>query len=147
MLTLVDKLIIADEMIETAIELYLDNKRYAAALNLAGVAEEIYGKYVRMLGKQDVLSSTVVAANRLAKIHGSPGLPIKDWKKIARTAKNGIKHLENIGDRVIEIDLEDEARAMIGEALTNHGALERNMSATLQRFYDFARDWSARQNH
>ena len=145
MLTSVDKLVIADEMIETAIKLYLDNKCYAAALNLAGVAEEIYGKYVRVLGKEDVLSSTVVAANSLAIIHGSSGLPIKDWKKIARTAKNGIKHLESIGDRIIEIDLEDEARAMIGEALTNHGILERDMSATLQRFYDFGRDWSVRQ--
>jgi hypothetical protein len=140
---LIDKLEIADELIETAIKLYLDDKRYASALNLAGVADEIYGKWVRIRGGEDALSSNVLLANAIARLDGSSGLPMKDWKKIARTAKNMIKHMDSISDREIEIDLEDEARALIGDALINHGMLERNMTATLQRFYDFGREWSA----
>ena len=43
-----DKLHIADEMLDSAIEEFLDNRRFFAALNMAGVAQELYGKAIKI---------------------------------------------------------------------------------------------------
>ena len=48
-----DKLDIADEMLDSAITAFVEHKRFFVALNLAAVAEELYGKYVRICGLKD----------------------------------------------------------------------------------------------
>ena len=46
----IDKIQIAEEMMTAAIVEYLEHRRHYAAINLAGVAEELYGKLVRISG-------------------------------------------------------------------------------------------------
>ncbi len=135
-MTNVDKLIIADEMIESAIVEYFDHKSYFSSLNLACVAEEIYGKYIRITGGKDIQMETIRAAERLVKLSGRPVLPVKKWKKIANINKNSIKHLDSVNDRYIEIEILYEARLGIGDALSNHEKLDRDVTPTIQRFYD-----------
>ena len=134
-----DKLEIVDQMLESAIEEYIDKERYFSAFNLAGVAEELYGKFIRINGGKDAQTSTIEAVARINKIRG--WLPVKEWKKIANRPKNSVKHFDNNEDRFIEIEIKVEACLMLGEALSNHTELDRKVTPIIQRFYDLNKDW------
>lgn len=140
----VDKLDIADEMIESAIQQFLDHQHYFAAFNLAGVAEEIYGKALRIDGGKDSQMELIDAVRLLTAQRGGPDIPVREWKKIATEKKNSIKHLDSASDRHIQIDVEDEARLMIGEALSNHTKLARSVTSEIQRFYEFGNEYARR---
>lgn len=133
----VDKLVIADQMIETSIVEFLDQERYFSAFNLAGVAEELYGKYVRIIGRKDTQQEGIEAAAKISELFGAPEQAVKDWKKIANYMKNSVKHFDSENDRYIEIDAEDEARLMIADALSNHFKLDRKVTPIIQRFYEY----------
>jgi hypothetical protein len=137
-----DKLDIADEMLDGAITAFLDSKQYFVALNLAGVAEELYGKVIRLKGGMNSQSSLIELAKAIDRIEGSGELTDKDLLNVSVMHKNGIKHLDNEEQFYIEIDVEDEARSAIGCALTNHQWLGRQFTSTVQRFYEFGRVWS-----
>lgn len=137
-----DKLDIADEMLEGAITAFLDSKQLFVALNLAGVAEELYGKVIRINGGMNSQSSLIELAKTIATRSGVGELTDRDFFQISVEYKNGIKHLDTEEQRFIEIDIEDEARATIGCALTNHNLLGRQFTPTIQRFYEFGRTWS-----
>lgn len=134
-----DKLNIADEMLDGAIKAFLGSSQFFVALNLAGVAEELYGKVIRLNGGMNSQSSLI----ELAKfIDRSGELKDSDLFKVSTLHKNGIKHLDTEEQRFIEIDIEDEARSTIGCALTNHNLLGRQFTPTIQRFYVFGQVWS-----
>lgn len=141
-----DKLDIADEMLEVAIHAFLDTGHYFVAINLANVAEELYGKFIKLTGGESSQQSLVKAAQGLASSIWSDGPPCdKDLINASVRVKNDIKHLDTLDQRYLEVDVEDEARAAIGCALTNHTTLGREPSPTTQRFYDYAQRWSVAQ--
>lgn len=137
-----DKLDIADEMLDGAIKAFLDSKQFFVALNLAGVAEELYGKLIRLNGGMNSQNSLIELAKAIARNDGDVELTDIDLFKVSVMHKNGIKHLDTEEQRFIEIDVEDEARSAIGCALTNHKLLDRQFTPTVQRFYEFGRAWS-----
>lgn len=137
-----DKLNIADEMLDGAIRAFLDSQQFFVALNLAGVAEELYGKAIRLSGGTNSQSSLIELAKAIARLDGNSDLNDSDLFKVSVMHKNGIKHLDTEEQRYIEIDVEDEARAAIGCALTNHTLLDRQFTPNVQRFYEFGRTWS-----
>lgn len=136
-----DKLVIADEMLVAAIIEYLDHGRYFASLNLAAIAEELYGKYVRVKGLQDAQHQLIVEANKISHDQGVTVITVKDWKKTSVFYKNSIKHFDSEADRFVEMNPENEARLTISDALTNHKLLNRQSSTTIQRFCEFAERW------
>lgn len=137
-----DKLNIADEMLDGAILAFLDSKQLFVALNLAGVAEELYGKAIRLSGGVNSQSSLIELAKAIARLDGNSELKDSDLVKVSVMHKNGIKHLDAEEQRYIEIDVEDEARSAIGCALTNHTLLDRPFTPNVQRFYEFGHTWS-----
>lgn len=141
-----DKLDIADEMLDAAIVQFLDQRRYFAALNLAAVAEELYGKHIRIIGLRDSQQENIETVDRIARNQGITDFTIKSWKKIATHQKNSIKHYDAEADRFIEIDPNDEARLVIFDALANHTKLDREITSIVQRFSDFAQKWAAENN-
>ena len=141
-----DKAEIADEMLEVAIDQFFAGRHFAA-LNLAGVAQEIYGKLVRLAGLQDQIQETIDFANKIAKRQGGPEVTVREWKKIAGERKNSIKHFDSEADRYIDIDAEDEARLMIGDAVTEKDKLGRPNTENIDRFCHFAREWSLKNAH
>jgi hypothetical protein len=137
-----DKLNIADKMLDGAIRAFLDSKQFFVALNLAGVAEELYGKAIRLSGGMNSQSSLIELAKSIARLDGDGELKDSDLFKVSVMHKNGIKHFDTEEQRYIEIDVEDEARSAIGCALTNHTQLDRQFTPNVQRFYEFGRTWS-----
>lgn len=136
-----DKLEIADEMLNSAIAFFFDHQ-YFAALNLAGVAQELYGKQVRLRGSIDQIQEIVKFSTELAAKHANPSATQDELRKFALSPKNGIKHFNNASDRYIKIDAQDEARLMIEDALSEHSKLGRSYSSKLAKFTEYSRQIS-----
>jgi len=125
-----DKLAIADEMLESAIESYLDNEKYFSALHLAGAAQEIYGKWLRIKGEQDF---SIMILNEVAKFSDSL-LDRKAIKKEDKRPKNSIKHMDNKSDRYAFLNPQLDAFYVMSEALTEYMMLKREETANIIRF-------------
>ena len=132
----VDKLEIAKEMLEAAIEEYLDHGRLFAAYNLAGVAEELFGKFVRLSGNKDSLTETVETVKALSEKMGWEVDNDKAIKKIASRTKNSIKHMDSHEQRHVEANIEDEVRWKINDAISNYDKLEFAHSPNVDRFFE-----------
>jgi hypothetical protein len=126
-------------MLDAAINEFLKHQRFIVAINLAAVAEELYGKYIRITGGLDTQLETI---NAVVKMTKNSDMKIKDWKKVANDLKNSIKHIDSEKDRFIEINAEDEARLMIADALSNRDKLNRPDSTEVLAFYDYGRNYA-----
>jgi hypothetical protein len=135
----VDKLDIANQMLDSAIEEFLDKKRYFSSLNSAGVASEIYAKAIRINGGKESQRDVIEAAIKLTQKWNKPEPSIKGMKKIANHLKNAIKHFDSASDRFVEIDAEEEAMYMIAEAMANKDILGIAETEVVTRFSDFGR--------
>ena len=128
-----DKLVIADEMLESAIESYLDGQKYFSALHLAGAAQEIYGKWLRIKGGQDF---STMMLDHAAKIFEEP-LDKKAIKKEDKRPKNSIKHMDNESDRFAYLNLQFDSFMAITEAVTEYMMLQRVETPNIVRFREY----------
>jgi len=128
-----DKLTIADEMLESAIESYLDGQKYFSALHLAGAAQEIYGKWLRINGGQDF---TTMMLDQAAKFIDEP-IDRKAIKKEDKRPKNSIKHMDNEADRFAYLNLKLDSFMAITDAFTEYSMLKRNETPNIIRFKAF----------
>ncbi|WP_414728964.1 hypothetical protein [Zhongshania aliphaticivorans] len=136
------KLNIALEYLEAAIEERELHKRYFAAMNLAGVAEELLGKIIRVLGKTDQLTDAVNTLSEIQKV----GIEHLEWEERSRKdlknllgrTKNGIKHMNNMSDinAKLYFEVEDESKWLIQAAIRNLDKLEIYHSGTVKGFID-----------
>ena len=144
MISRYNKLDIADEMLDAAISAFFDTKQYFVAINLAGVAEDLFGGFVEANGGKHGKNELIKLASEIAAMEHSGSLSHADWMKIANHNKNHIKHLNSLEPEqlFVDLDAEDEARAAIGMAIANHDKLNRVPSQAVQRFWIFAKAWS-----
>jgi hypothetical protein len=141
-----DKLVIADEMLDASIVEFLDHKRYFASLNLAGVAEDIYGNFLKFSGLPNTQRETIDLVRAIGNLDGAPELSDKEWWQIATRDKNAIKHLDSIQDQFVIINALDSSRLVINDALSNHLKLNREITLNIERFYAFARQWASKNS-
>ena len=122
-----DKLVVADEMLEAAIELFLDDKKYFPSLHLAGAAQEIYGKWIRINGGKDHTTSMLDIYEKLVV----EPLDRKSIKKEDKRPKNTIKHIDNKNDRYALLNPELDSLMILSEAVTEHRKLKRAETANI----------------
>ena len=53
-----DRLVLAKGQLDTALDLFLDQKNYSSAITLAGAAEEIFGHALALGGGKSALDSS-----------------------------------------------------------------------------------------
>lgn len=135
----IDKLIIADEMLDASIDEFLINERYFAALNLAGVAQEIYGKWLRANREIDLRSQLLDQCEKIVRSEGAEKFDRKKTNKQDNHIKNSIKHLNSKNDRYLDVDIELESFILIMEAVANHKQLNRVVTSNIERFITHAR--------
>ena len=133
----IDKIQIAEEMMTAAIVEYLEHRRYYAAINLAGVAEELYGKLIRISGGKTMRDELIDSALDTEK---EGYLTRKDMKCAASYSKNAIKHMDSRNDRFIKINAESEARYAIAEAMENRDKLNLPPNKFLDQFSENAKN-------
>lgn len=129
----IDKLEIADELMESAIESFLDKKRYCSALNLAGVAQEIYGKWIRINGGKDFPNQTLDAIEKLS-MNNNDEFDRKETKKRGNHPKNTIKHLDSADDRFAVLEPVFDSFLQLAEAYVEHKRLDRPSTENIKRF-------------
>ncbi|WP_421831990.1 hypothetical protein [Limnobacter sp.] len=134
------KLPIALEYLEAAIEEREIHQRYFAAMNLAGVAEELLGKHIRIIGKQDQLTEVIDSLSfinhSLANKLGWPERSRKDLKNLMASTKNSIKHMDTTNDATAKLyfDVKDESKWLIQAAIRNLDILGIEYSGTVRSF-------------
>jgi len=131
---------IALEYLEAAIEERELHQRYFAAMNLAGVAEELLGKIIRVLGKTDQLTDVVEKLTQVQELAwdqlGWEKQSRKDLKNIIGSSKNSIKHMNSISDQNAQLyfEVEEESKWLIQAAIRNLDILEIPHSGTISAF-------------
>lgn len=134
------KLPIALEYLEAAIEEREIHQRYFAAMNLAGVAEELLGKHIRISGKQDQLTEVIDSLSfindSLANKLGWPERSRKDLKNLMASTKNSIKHMDTANESTAKLyfDVKDESKWLIQAAIRNLDILGIEYSGTVRSF-------------
>ncbi|MCU7874998.1 MAG: hypothetical protein KZQ91_19865 [Candidatus Thiodiazotropha sp. (ex Lucinoma borealis)] len=137
------KLNIALEYLEAAIEEREVHQRYFAAMNLAGVAEELLGKIIRSGGGRDQLTRTVddleLIQERISEhLEWEQQLRKQGLKKLLGSTKNSIKHMDSASDSNAKLyfDVEDESKWLIQAAIRNLDILDIYHSGTVKSFVE-----------
>ncbi len=124
---------LAKEQLEVALSLFLEKQSYAAAITLAGAAEEILGKELVRQKKQPVLEwkfTQMVVFHKL--LHGED-LKSKKFFAEENRIRNDLKHFDENENSTLTTDLEDAACWMLVRACENAQRLEIEIA----RFRDF----------
>jgi len=112
------KIEIAQRQIDTAIDLFLDDKDFVSALTLAGAGEEITGKLLDRKGEK----------NMLQKLHAwyqettGGKMEYAEFSRKTNLARNTLKHANSPEEDEVEIQ-RWEAVQMIMRAMTNYKEL------------------------
>jgi hypothetical protein len=136
------KINIALEYLEAAIEERELHQRYFVAMNLAGVAEELLGKIIRVVGKTDQLTNTANTLTEVQKVGIEPlgweERSKKDFKTLLGSTKNSIKHMNILSDSNAKLyfTVEDESKWLIWAAIRNIDILEIYHSDPVKDFIE-----------
>lgn len=137
----VSKLAIATEYLNTAIALYFRGDAYFSALHLAGAAQELLGKFVERTGAISAHTSLVEGAVRISKYLNENGEPSTDKqiRAVVNYAKNRVKHMNDVGDDVVDFHAQTKAREMLDLAVSEFYQLwgsgaELNLSEEIERY-------------
>ncbi len=135
------KLNIALEYLEAAIEERELRQRYFAAMNLAGVAEELLGKLIRANGDVDQMTEAVNRLNVIQKVGveqlGWKKLSEKELRKLLVRPKNSIKHMDSVASEYsaeLFFEVEDESKWLIQSAIRNLDILNIDYSNVVKEF-------------
>jgi hypothetical protein len=114
---------IAIEYLNLALVEYVKGTNMFAALNLAGAAEEILGKIVRLNGAKSAHDEVVTWISSWYQVAKKAMPKQKDINSFILKAKNGAKHLDGEHDLNIELDLEKEVKETIRKAIENYNQI------------------------
>lgn len=135
------KVHIALELLEAAIAEREFHGRHFAAMNLAGVAEELLGKMVRLSGKVDQRTSAInLLFDIQAKLRGIYDFGIDHDQsaisKLLNRPKNSIKHLDSRAelDANLFFEVEQESIWLIQGAIRNLELLDLPIPDSAQQF-------------
>ncbi|EKM21249.1 hypothetical protein LC147_26745 [Vibrio harveyi] len=132
----IDKADLALEYLDQAIECFLDTKRFASALHLAGAAQEITEKLIKGDRSQNFLTIFTDVVSRDMEKNGIE-LDKAKFLETNRTPKNAVKHMDGKKDRYVELDLEEEAFKMLTEALTDAMLFHKSETENMTRFKEY----------
>lgn len=106
---------LAVEQLDTALMLFLDLHRFAAALTLAGAAEEVLGKELNRLDWQAAIGR---------RLSGHTASDRKERLNNENRVRNALKHYDAKDEPQITADLQEAARWMLERACENAHKLE-----------------------
>ena len=119
-----NKINLAIQQLEVALELFLSRRSYVSTLTLAGAAEEILGMALKIEGIENSLQEQY----RLYHTEGLEWINSpKTWAQFTTHGKNrvrnAVKHLAKQNDFNFQADIEEEAVWMLVRATSNYQRL------------------------
>ena len=128
-----DRIALAKEQLDTALDLFLDQRNYSAAVTLAGAAEEIFGRALTLKGGKSALNSSYESMDEFHRMIHDEALDKKSFVSQENRARDALKHLQEHKGPTITIDLQAAACWMLVRAIQNGRALDLEF----ERFRDF----------
>ncbi len=129
-----DRLSLAKEQLETALDLFLDCQSLASAITLAGAAEGVFGQALSLQDEAHALDHSYTHAARLHELlHNGSELKRKQYIQYQNRARDALKHLQEEEGSTIKMDLEEAACWILVRALENGQGLGIEFS----RFEEF----------
>lgn len=114
-----DRLMLAKEQLDTALNLFLDHKNYSGSITLAGAAEEIFGRALMLSGGKSALENSYeIVAQTYSILYGA-AFNKTSYVTEKNAARDALKHLQNDKGPTITIDLEEAACWMLVRAIRN----------------------------
>ena len=132
-----EKLDIACQQLNTAIDLFFNKTNHYSVITLAGASEEILGRYMELIGKQSSLTGIVKGTALVHKHLYGEELPHKSFKLHANMARNSIKHLDSDEDLTVTFDSEEEMIDMLVRATDNFYGLEIPETDQVKKFNEW----------
>ena len=118
-----DRIDLACEQLDCALELFLSQRSYVSALTLAGASEEILGKALGQIGSETTLEATFHLVEPTQTLISGRSYTSKEYRDEKNRVRNAVKHMRDSSVRTIDADLEDEALWMIVRACDNYQRL------------------------
>lgn len=128
-----ERLLLAKEQVDTALDLFLDHRNYSSAITLAGAAEEIFGRALTEKGGLSALDSSYRSMAEFHQMLHGEELNKKKFVSKENRARDALKHLQEEQGPTITIDLEEAACWMLVRAIQNG----RELGIEFERYQDF----------
>lgn len=128
---------LALEQLDVALELFLSKRSMVSALTLAGAAEEILGKALKLKGKRTTLEFEHSAIEQVETFLRRQPFLWKDFINEKNRVRNAAKHMGEKSAAEIVADLEDEALWMLVRACDNHKRLDLPPTSRMAEFDDW----------
>ena len=128
----VQKLDVACEYLDAAIEFFLERRNYFCAIHLASAAEELLGAH---RPKNERIFELAWRADKALRSETGPTPSDDEARRGVNRWKNEIKHMKN-GVLTLTIDESWIAEWHIDEALVNYYYLKLPKSASIRRYDD-----------
>ena len=125
---------IAKRQIETALELFFEQKDFLSVITLAGASEEILGSLLRRVGKRSMMDHLVDLDKHMSGV----GRDSKVVNEEVNGIRNSLKHANNPAEDELEVDPE-HAVAMLARAVANYTSLESDVTPAMYRLYEHLR--------
>ncbi|KUJ75283.1 hypothetical protein AVO42_08090 [Thiomicrospira sp. XS5] len=127
-----NKVDIAIQQIERAINLFLDEQDYISSFTLAGAADEVLGKMVENEGLSSSYLGISALMNGIHKEMDREPYTNKEFNSLANGARNHLKHLS--GSEIVRIDPRQEACNMLYRAICNFKVLKSEGTEKMDRW-------------
>ena len=109
---------LAKEQLEVALDLFLHRHSFVASLTLAGAAEEILGKALSLYGKRTILEHWHI--NRAFVDDAcTEQMPLSAYAFQINQARNSVKHMRSLEDTTVTLDTQEAAMWMLYRACAN----------------------------
>ncbi|WP_434660746.1 hypothetical protein P5W99_11010 [Paraburkholderia sp. A3BS-1L] len=135
-----NRLNLAREQLEMALDAFLERQRFASAITLASAAERVLGQALRHAGKQAVLDWQFEAADLVhMQLHGSP-LKYQTFHDAENRVSNALRHFDHLEAPDFDADLEEAACWMLVRACENAhrlGLTVQGVGAFNDWFYEY----------
>ena len=132
-----ERIALAQEQLDVALELFLSKRSMVSALTLAGAAEEILGKALRHLGKKTTLKYEHSVIEPVERFLRRQPFLWKDFIEEKNRVRNAAKHMREPSDTHVIADLEDEALWMLVRACDNYKRLDLEATPRMAEFDDW----------
>lgn len=125
---------LAEEQLDVALELFLSRRSLVSALTLAGAAEEILGQALKFRGKRTTLEFEHSAIEQVETFLRRQPFLWKDFINEKSRVRNAAKHMREQSEAEVIADLEDEALWMLVRACDNHKRLDLEATPRIAEF-------------
>ena len=129
-----DRLELAKIQLDTALDLFLDQRNSPAAITLAGAAENIFGRALAIRGSKAALKSAYDSIAETHQILYKEKLDEKTFTSHKNRIRDALKHLQDKnGGPTVTVDLENAACWMLVRAIHNG----KELGFEFERFHEF----------